>query len=75
MAYRDNERVVAICFESMLIDYDGHLNYGNWIYDSGVGNNLQDRKFNISRQSALYDPDEKYQKLWLNSGRDTHSSK
>lgn len=59
-------RVAAAYFESMLIDYDVHSNYGNWIYNAGVGNDPRDRKFNIRRQSEMYDPDMKYQKLWLN---------
>jgi deoxyribodipyrimidine photo-lyase len=58
-------RVAAAYFESMLIDYDVHSNYGNWIYNAGVGNDPRDRKFNIKRQSEMYDPDKKYQKLWL----------
>lgn len=58
-------RVAAAYFESMLIDYDVHSNYGNWIYNAGVGNDPRDRKFNIKRQAEMYDGDGKYQKLWL----------
>lgn len=58
-------RVGAAYFESMLIDYDVHSNYGNWMYNSGVGNDPRDRKFNIKRQAEMYDGDGKYQKLWL----------
>ncbi|RAR49690.1 DASH family cryptochrome [Flavobacterium lacus] len=58
-------RVAAAYFESMLIDYDVHSNYGNWMYNSGVGNDPRDRKFNIQRQAEMYDADGKYQKLWL----------
>jgi deoxyribodipyrimidine photo-lyase len=59
-------RIGAAYFESMLIDYDVHSNYGNWIYNAGVGNDPRDRKFNIKRQAEMYDADGKYQKMWLN---------
>ena len=59
-------RVGASYFESMLIDYDVHSNYGNWMYNAGVGNDPRDRKFNIKRQAEMYDANGKYQKLWLN---------
>ena len=52
-------------FESMLIDYDVHSNYGNWMYVSGVGNDPRDRKFNIKFQAERYDPSNKYQNIWL----------
>ena len=59
-------RIGASYFESMLIDYDVHSNYGNWMYVSGVGNDPRDRKFNIKWQSEKYDPNMKFQNLWLN---------
>lgn len=59
-------RIAAKYFESMLIDYDVHSNYGNWMYNAGVGNDPRDRKFNIKRQAEMYDANRKYQKLWLN---------
>lgn len=58
-------RMGAAYFESLLIDYDVHSNYGNWLYVSGVGNDPRDRKFNIKMQAERYDPDHKFQKLWL----------
>ena len=58
-------RIGATYFESMLIDYDVHSNWGNWMYNSGVGNDPRDRKFNIKRQAELYDPSGKFQNLWL----------
>ncbi len=58
-------RIGAAYFESMLIDYDVHSNWGNWMYNSGVGNDPRDRKFNIGRQTEMYDPTGKFQKLWL----------
>ena len=52
-------------FESMLIDYDVHSNYGNWMYNAGVGNDPRDRVFNVRLQAERYDPNNKYQNLWL----------
>ncbi|MFC6861718.1 DASH family cryptochrome, partial [Zunongwangia atlantica 22II14-10F7] len=42
-------RAGAAYFESVLIDYDVHSNWGNWMYNSGVGNDPRDRKFNIKK--------------------------
>jgi len=58
-------RIGAAYFESILIDYDVHSNWCNWMYLSGVGNDPRDRKFNIKRQADMYDKNGKYQKLWL----------
>lgn len=58
-------RIGAAYFESLLIDYDVHSNWGNWIYVSGVGNDPRDRKFNIKRQAEIYDANGIFQKLWL----------
>jgi deoxyribodipyrimidine photo-lyase len=55
----------AAWFESLLIDYDVHSNWGNWMYNSGVGNDPRDRKFNIKRQAEMYDANGRFQKLWL----------
>lgn len=58
-------RIGAAYFESMLLDYDVHSNYGNWMYNAGVGNDPRDRTFNIKRQAEMYDPNGKFVKLWL----------
>ncbi|MGB6152692.1 MAG: DASH family cryptochrome [Pricia sp.] len=58
-------RIGAAYFESMLIDYDVHSNWGNWMYNSGVGNDPRDRKFNIQSQADRYDGQGKFQNLWL----------
>jgi deoxyribodipyrimidine photo-lyase len=58
-------RIGAAYFESMLLDYDVHSNYGNWMYVAGVGNDPRDRKFNTQMQAARYDQNHKYRKLWL----------
>jgi len=58
-------RIGASYFESLLRDYDVHSNWGNWMYNSGVGNDPRDRKFNIKSQADRYDPNNEYQDLWL----------
>jgi len=58
-------RIGAAYFESMLIDYDVHSNYGNWMYVAGVGNDPRDRKFNVQLQAERYDTNGKFRKLWL----------
>lgn len=58
-------RVGAAWFESMLIDYDVTSNYGNWIYAAGVGNDPRDRVFNTQRQATMYDKKGAYRALWL----------
>jgi deoxyribodipyrimidine photo-lyase len=60
-------RIGAAYFESLLIDYDVHSNYGNWSYLAGVGNDPRDRKFNIQSQSDRYDPKQEYRHFWLQS--------
>ncbi|MFY9243681.1 MAG: DASH family cryptochrome [Polaribacter sp.] len=58
-------RIGAAYFESLLLDYDVHSNYGNWMYVAGVGNDPRDRKFNTQLQAQNYDSDYKFRKLWL----------
>ena len=57
-------RIGAAYFESLLIDYDVHSNYGNWMYIAGVGNDPRNRKFNIRSQADRYDENGKFQQLW-----------
>ena len=60
-------RIGAEYFESLLIDYDVHSNYGNWLYNACIGNDsMPFRKFNPKLQSERYDPNKEYEKLWLN---------
>ncbi len=59
-------RIGASYFESLLVDYDVHSNWGNWTYNAGVGNDPRDRKFNIQSQADRYDPKNEYTELWLN---------
>ena len=58
-------RIGAAYFESMLIDYDVHSNYGNWMYVAGVGNDPRNRKFNTQLQAERYDANHKFRKIWL----------
>ncbi|CAL2104175.1 Cryptochrome DASH [Tenacibaculum sp. 190130A14a] len=58
-------RIGAAYFESLLIDFDVHSNYGNWQYVSGVGNDPRNRKFNVQLQSQRYDATGKYRSTWL----------
>ena len=56
----------AMHFENLLVDYDLASNWWNWAYQAWVGNDPRDnRYFNIEKQQSLYDPDEKFRKLWL----------
>ena len=57
-------RMGAAYFEKMLIDYDVHSNYGNWMYVSGVGNDPRNRTFNPEKQAEMYDKEGNYRKLW-----------
>lgn len=58
-------RIGAAYFESLLIDYDVHSNYGNWMYVAGVGNDPRDRKFNTQLQASRYDANFKFRQMWL----------
>lgn len=58
-------RIGAAYFESLLLDYDVHSNYGNWMYVAGVGNDPRDRKFNTQFQAERYDSNYKFRNLWL----------
>jgi deoxyribodipyrimidine photo-lyase len=58
-------RIGAAYFEAMLVDYDVHSNWGNWMYNSGVGNDPRDRKFNTQSQAERYDSNGKYRRTWL----------
>lgn len=57
-------RIGAAYFESQLIDYDVHSNYGNWMYLAGVGNDPRDRKFNVRLQAERYDEGGNFQRIW-----------
>jgi deoxyribodipyrimidine photo-lyase len=54
----------AAHFETALVDYDVASNYGNWAYNSQVGNDSRDRYFNIIKQARQYDSDAEYVGTW-----------
>ncbi|MCA0154199.1 DASH family cryptochrome [Winogradskyella vincentii] len=58
-------RIGASYFESLLLDYDVHSNYGNWMYVAGVGNDPRDRKFNVQLQAERYDANGRFRNIWL----------
>ncbi len=58
-------RIGAAYFESLLLDFDVHSNFGNWMYVSGVGNDPRDRKFNVESQAERYDANGKFRRIWL----------
>lgn len=58
-------RMGAQYFESKLIDYDPCSNYGNWMYNSTVGQNPRNRYFNIVKQANKYDKKGEYVKHWI----------
>ena len=63
---RGGWRLGAAWFESQLIDYDVYSNQGNWLYLAGRGTDPRGgRHFNIAKQTQDYDPQGRYQRLWL----------
>jgi deoxyribodipyrimidine photo-lyase len=58
-------RMGAEYFESKLIDYDVCSNYGNWMYNSTVGQDPRNRYFNIINQAEKYDKKGEYVRHWL----------
>lgn len=58
-------RLGAKWFERTLIDFDPESNWGNWAYNSGVGPDPRDRKFDPVKQSEMYDSDASYRKKFL----------
>ena len=55
----------ASFFEKNLIDYDVSSNWCNWMYISGVGNNVKNWVFNPVRQSDMYDKRGNFRQIWL----------
>jgi deoxyribodipyrimidine photo-lyase len=59
-------RLGAMHFESLLIDHDPCLNWGNWTYSAGVGSDpREDRYFSVSKQTTNYDPGHLFIKHWV----------
>ncbi|WGH74275.1 DASH family cryptochrome [Tenacibaculum tangerinum] len=57
-------RVGAAYFESLLLDYDPHSNYGNWMYIAGVGNDTRNKKFDVNWQANTYDAKSVFTNQW-----------
>jgi len=59
-------RIGAMWFESLLIDYDPASNYGNWLYQAGLGvDPRSNRVFDVIWQGEKYDPTTIYLRKWL----------
>ncbi len=58
-------RMGAAWFEYLLLDYDVHSNWGNWMYNSGVGNDPRNRVFNPTLQAERYDADGRFRRTWM----------
>lgn len=63
-------RYGAAYFEQQLIDYDVASNWGNWQYLAGVGADPRGhRKFDLQKQTRIYDPEGEFVKRWQGSER------
>ena len=63
-------RYGAAYFEQQLIDYDVASNWGNWQYLAGVGADPRGhRRFDLQKQTAIYDPKGIFRQRWLNSAQ------
>ncbi|KAK5128990.1 hypothetical protein LTR85_000323 [Meristemomyces frigidus] len=65
-------RLGAEWYETNLIDYDVHSNWGNWQYVAGVGNDPRGaaRVFNPVKQAVDYDANGEYVRAWVPELRD-----
>jgi deoxyribodipyrimidine photo-lyase len=62
-------RYGANYFQHTLIDYDVASNWGNWQYLAGVGADPRGhRKFDLQKQTQLYDPGEVFIRKWEGDG-------
>lgn len=62
-------RYGANYFQHTLIDHDVGSNWGNWQYLAGVGADPRGhRKFDLKKQTQLYDPDEVFIRKWEGEG-------
>ena len=65
-------RLGAQFFETHLLDFDVAINWGNWAYLAGVGNDPQGqngngRWFSLNKQLQQYDPQVRHIQQWLPS--------
>jgi deoxyribodipyrimidine photo-lyase len=55
----------ASFYEEHLLDYDVHVNWGNWLYITGLKYDPRGgRKFNLDLQAEKFDPSGAYVKKW-----------
>jgi deoxyribodipyrimidine photo-lyase len=52
-------------FESLLIDHDVAVNYANWNYFAGIGNDPRNRAFKTVTQGERYDEEGALVATWL----------
>ncbi len=53
-------------FEGLLLDYDVGSNWGNWMYNAGVGHDARGfRFFNLHKQASMYDQAGDFVRHWL----------
>ena len=65
-------RYGAAYLEQHLIDYDEASNWGNWQYLAGVGADPKGhRKFDLLKQTEIYDPDGEFVKRWAGNQADS----
>ncbi len=65
-------RYGAAYLEQHLIDYDEASNWGNWQYLAGVGADPKGhRKFDLHKQTEIYDPDGEFIKRWAGNQADS----
>ncbi|MEW5319883.1 MAG: hypothetical protein WDW38_011000 [Sanguina aurantia] len=55
----------AELFESLLVDCDVAVNYCNWNYFAGIGNDLRNRQFKTVTQGMQYDTDAQLIGAWV----------
>jgi deoxyribodipyrimidine photo-lyase len=53
-------------FEGQLLDYDVGSNWGNWMYNAGVGHDARGfRFFNLHKQASVYAPAGDFVRHWI----------
>lgn len=62
---QEDWRLGAALFESLLLDCDVAVNYCNWNYFAGVGNDPRNRKFKTVSQGETYDAEGLLAERWV----------
>lgn len=62
---RQDWRQGACLFESLLLDSDEAVNWCNWNYFAGVGNDPRNRRFKTVSQGEQYDPEAALITQWV----------